>query len=251
VDPKQPFQVTCPVGGETYPSNDYGRFYRSGFKDRTGFDQPYADDGRGWVAPDGQRYWFVAHWHHWVWTQHPTSPHPNIMRGLAALGRAWLLTGDPRYAHKAAVLLHRTAEVYPNMDHESQSRYGELMAAKDGSRYSGKIINAIWETYFVAQLAETYDAIWETIDGDAALQAFTGKGGRAIRAFIEANVIEDGIDAIYERRARGNYGMHQRALLIAAIVRQHGDNPRYLGDLLDKPEGASYLGIRRAPETRR
>ncbi|MBK8858065.1 MAG: heparinase II/III family protein [Opitutaceae bacterium] len=246
VDPKKPFQVTCPVGGETYPGNDYGRFYRSGFKDRTGLDQPYADDGRGWVAPDGQRYWFVAHWHHWVWTQHPTSPHPNIMRGLAALGRAWLLTGDPRYAHKAAVLLHRTAEVYPNMDHESQSRYGELMAAKDGSRYSGKIINAIWETYFVAQLAETYDAIWETIDGDAALQAFTGKGGRDLRAFIEANVIEDGIDAIYERRARGNYGMHQRALLIAAIVRQHGDNARYLNDLLDKPEGASYLGIRRA-----
>lgn len=246
VDPKKPFQVTCPVGGETYPSNDYGRFYRSGFQDRTGLDQPYADDGRGWVGPDGQRYWFVAHWHHWVWTQHPTSPHPNIMRGLAALGRAYLLTGDPRYAHKAAVILHRAAEVYPNMDHESQSRYGQLMAAKDGSRYSGKIVNAIWETYFVAQFAETYDAIWETIDGDAALQAFTGRDGQAIRAFIEANLIEDGIDAIYERRARGNYGMHQRALLIAAIVRQHGDNARYRADLLDRPDGTIYLGLRRA-----
>jgi len=246
VDPKKPYQVTCPVGGETYPSNDYGRFYRSGFKDRTGLDQPYADDGRGWVAPDGQRYWFVAHWNHWVWTQHPSSPHPNIMGGLAALGRAWLLTGDARYAHKAAVLLHRTAEVYPNMDHESQSRYGQLMAESDGSRYSGKIINAIWETYFVAQFAETYDAIWETLDGDSVLQAAAGKSGRELRSFIEANVIEDGIDAIYEKRARGNYGMHQRALLVAAIVRQHGDNARYLADVLDRPEGSSYLGLRPA-----
>jgi hypothetical protein len=246
VDPKKPFQVTCPVGGETYPSNDYGRFYRSGFKDRGDFNGPYADDGRGWVAPNGQRYWFVAHWNHWIWTQHETSPHPNIMGGLAALGRAYLLTGEKRYAHKAAVILLRTAEVYPNMDHESQSRYGQLMAESAGSRYSGKIINAIWETYFVAQLAETYDAVWETLDGDAALLSAAGRTGAELRGFIEANVIEDGIDAIYERRARGNYGMHQRALLVAAIVRQHGDNARYLSDLLDRPEGSSYLGLRPA-----
>jgi hypothetical protein len=249
VDPKRPFQVTCPVGGETYPSNDYGKFYRSGFKDRSDFDGPYVDDGRGWVAPDGQRYWFVAHWNHWVWTQHESSPHLNIMGGLAALGRAYLLTGENRYAHKAAVLLHRTAEVYPNMDHESQSRYGQLMAGSDGSRYTGKIINAIWETFYVAQFAETYDAVWETFDGDTVLQAATGRSGEQLRGFIEANVIEDGIDAIYEKRARGNYGMHQRALLIAAIVRQHGETARYLADVLDRPEGSSYLGLRPALNT--
>lgn len=249
VDPKKPFQVTCPVGGESYPSNDYGKFYRSGFKDRTDFKGPYDDDGRGWVAPDGQRYWFVAHWNHWVWTQHESSPHSNIMGGLAALGRAYLLTGDKRYAHKAAVILHRTAEVYPNMDHESQSRYGQLMFENDGSRYTGKIINAIWETYYVAQLAETYDAVWEILDTDEALQSIAGKSGAQLRGFIEANVIEDGIDAVYEKRARGNYGMHQRALLIAAIVRQHADNARYLADVLDRPEGSSYLGLRPALST--
>lgn len=246
VDPKKPFQVQCPIGGEVYPSNDYGRFYRSGFKDRSDFTEPYVDDGRGWLAPDGQRYWFVAYAAHWVWTEHESSPHPNVRTGLAALGRAYLLTGDARYAHKAAVLLHRAAEVYPNMDYESQSRYGQLMAERDGSRYSGKALNAIWETYLGAQFAETYDAIWETIDGDAALQRFTGKEGRAIRAFIEANLLEDSIDAIYERRSRGNYGMHQRALLLLAIVRQHADTPRYLADLLDRPEGSSYLGLRPA-----
>jgi hypothetical protein len=246
VDPKKPFQVKCPTGGETYPSNDYGRFYRSGFQDRSDFNGPYVDDGRGWVGPNGARYWFVACWSHWLWMSHPSAVHSNLSSGLAALGRAHLLTGEPRYAHKAAVLLTRIAEVYPNMDHESQSRYGQLMRGKDGSRYTGKIVNAIWETYLVAQFAETYDAVWATIPGDTALQSLYGHTAAGLRASIEGNILEEGIDAVYSKRARGNYGMHQRALLVLAIVRQHADNARYLATVLDSPSGTSYLGLRTA-----
>ncbi len=246
VDPKKPFQVKCPIGGETYPSNDYGKFYRSGFKDRSDFNGPYVDDGRGWVGPNGQRYWFVAAQNHWLWVSHTTTANENLQGGLAALGRAYLLTGEARYAHKAAVLLTRIAEVYPNMDHESQSRYGQLMAEKDGSRYTGKIINAIWETYLVAQFAETYDAVWETIPGDTALQKLYGRTAAELRASIEGGILEEGIDAVYSKRARGNYGMHQRALLVLAIVRQHADNARYLASVLDQPTGSVYLGLRTA-----
>ena len=246
VDPKKPFQVKCPIGGETYPSNDYGKFYRSGFKDRSDFNGPYVDDGRGWVGPNGQRYWFVACWSHWLWVSHPTALHSNVQGGLAALGRAYLLTGKARYAHKAAVLLTRIAEVYPNMEHEAQSRYGQLMAEKDGTRYTGKIVNAIWETYLVAQFAETYDAIWETIAGDTALQKQYGESAAQIRALIDGNILEEGIDAVYGKRARGNYGMHQRALLVLAIVRQHADNACYLSTVLDQPSGTVYLGLRTA-----
>jgi len=246
IDPKKPFCVKCPIGGETYPSNDYGKFYRSGFKDRSDFNGPYVDDGRGWVGPNGQRYWFVACWNHWLWVMHQVAPHQNLQGGLAALGRAYLLTGETRYAHKAAVLLARIAEVYPNMEHESQSRYGQLMAEKDGTRYSGKVVNAIWETYLVAQFAETYDAIWETIGGDAALQKLYGQTAAQLCARIEGGILEEGIDAVYGKRARGNYGMHQRALLVLAIVRQHADNARYLATVLDQPGGTVYLGLRTA-----
>ena len=245
IDPKLPFKVKCPIGGETYPSNDYGHFYRSGFKDRSDFTGPYVDDGRGWVAPDGQRYWFVAHWNHWLWMMHGTAPHPNLSTGLGALGRAYLLTGDARYAHKAAVLLRRIAEVYPNMDHESQSRFGEILAAK-GERYTGKVVNAIWESYLIAQFAETYDAIWPSLNDDVALQKLYGEDGAKLRGFIEANLLEDGIDAFYEWKTRGNYGMHQRSLLVLAIVRQHGDNARYLSSIIDQPAGTMFLGLRYA-----
>ena len=50
VDPKHPFQVKCRIGGEVYPSNDYGAYYRSGFKDKASLTGPYVDDGWGWTA---------------------------------------------------------------------------------------------------------------------------------------------------------------------------------------------------------
>lgn len=244
IDPKLPFKVTCPIGGESYPSNDYGKFYRSGFKDRSDFDGPYVDDGRGWVSPSGERYWFVAHANHWTWYWHPQAAHHALIRAAESLGRTYLLTGEAVYAHKAAVLLARIAEVYPAMDYESQSRYGEILAAQHHERYVGKVVNAIWESYLVAQFAECYDAVWPTIDGDAALQKFYGKTGPQLRASIDANLLEEGIDAYYSKKIRGNYGMHQRSLLVLATVRQHGDNARYVSEVLDRPDGTMYLGLR-------
>lgn len=235
IDPKHPFKVTCPIGGESYPDNDYGAYYRSGFKDRSTFKGKYVDDGWGWVAPDGQRYWFAAHANLLLWRS--DAPNRAILPGLFALGHAYLLTGDARYAHKAAVLLRRIAEVYPNMDFERQSRFGQMMAA-EGTRYTGKILGAIWEADFsAAQLAETYDDIWPTLDGDTALQKLYGQTGEQLRAFIEANYLEDAIDAYFDDKIRGNYGTHQHALLVLAVVRQHGDNARYLNEVVHRADG--------------
>jgi hypothetical protein len=236
VDPKHPFQVKCPIGGETYPSNNYAAYYHSGFKDKSTLTGPYVDDGWGWTGPDGNKYWFVAHANHLVWQQ-PGPDSRCILNGVRSLSRAYILTGDRLYAHKAAVLLRRIAEVYPTMNHEQQSRFGELMAAQ-GTRYSGKIINLIWESYYVApSLAEAYDNVWETIDGDTALQKFYGQTGEQIRACIEANYFEEAIDAYFADLMRGNYGTHQRALLMLAVVRQHGDNARYVDEVLHRPTG--------------
>ncbi|MEO6873441.1 MAG: heparinase II/III family protein [Opitutaceae bacterium] len=236
VDPKHPFQVKCPIGGETYPSNDYAAFYHSGFKDKSSLTGKYVDDGWGWVAPDGKRYWFVAHANHLVW-QGPGLDSRCIINGIRSLGRAYLLTGDKLYAHKAAVLFRRVAEVYPSMNYEQQSRFGQLMA-ETGTRYTGKIVNLIWESYQIApSLSEAYDDIWETIDGDTALQKFYGQTGEQIRACIEANYFEEAIDGYFNNMMRGNYGTHQRALLMLALVRQHGDTARYVNEVLHRPDG--------------
>jgi len=228
-DLKKPFKVTCPVDGTVYPTNDYDAYYRSGFTEEKGWDTEFVDDGWGYADQSGEKSWFVAHWNHWLW-------HRNIAPGVTSLGLAFQFTGDKRYAHKAAVMLHRIAEVYPAMDHEPQSRYGTMMRAR-GLTYPGKVLNAIWETGLVKQITAGYDAVWETIDSDLELQAFTGKDGKAIRSFIEANFLEDALDAWDQRKVSGNFGMHQSALALLCLVRQYCDNDRRLDAMLGQPEG--------------
>jgi hypothetical protein len=221
IDPKQPFKVTCPVDGSTYPSNDYAAFYASGLEDRSLLTGDYADDGWGWVGPTGEKYWFVAYANHWTWENH-------IIPATLYLAQAYLLTGDAAYAHKSAVLLDRIAEVYPNMDHHSQSRYGQLQAA-NGARYEGKIVNHIWETGVLTTLSESYDYVWETIDDETV----PGKTGEQMRANIEANLLEEGIDSYFSGKIRGNFGMHQKALVYAAIARQYGKQDEWLDGILN------------------
>lgn len=239
VDPDHPLQVKSPIDGQIFPSNDYLAYYKSGFKDRTGLARTYSDDGWGWIAPDGERYWFVAYANQWMWKGH-------IEPAFADLAHAYLLTGDKRYAHKAAVMLYRLGEVYPSMDHANQSRYG-LMEKMKGHTYNGKILNLIWETSLIQNAAEAYDAVWDNIDNDADLQKATGKTGAQIRAFIEANVLEDAVDAYMQRKIQGNYGMHQIALLYILLARQHMDTGKYLRMLVEEPgESRVQSGLRYA-----
>ncbi|MEC3878311.1 heparinase II/III domain-containing protein [Parapedobacter sp. 10938] len=236
VDPKHPFQVKSPIDGRMFPSNDFAAYYKSGFQQKAGWDTEYVDDGWGWVAPDGERYWFVAYANHWVW-------HRHVIPGIQKLARAYQLTGDQRYADKAVLMLHRLAEVYPSMNYEEQSRYGQMMKARN-SVYRGKVVNAIWETGTVLRSAEAYDAVWESIDGNEALQQYLGKTGPEIREYIEANFLEEALRAFEENKVLGNFGMHQGAVLAVGLARQYADPEKYIRMILDEPgENRSKMGI--------
>jgi hypothetical protein len=219
IDPKVPMVVKCPVDGTTYPN------------------EQMPDDGWGWKNPkDGEKYWFVAYWNHWMW-------HKHLALGVRSLGRAYLLTGDQKYAHKAVVILHRIAEVYPGMDHAKQSRYGQMMAER-GIDYPGKVVNAIWECGLAENVTEAYDDVWETIDSDVSAQKLFGKSGEGIRKFIEANFLEDAIDAVFSAKIRGNFGMHQNTLVYLGIVRQFGETDKWFDELLNRNSSSpAVLGL--------
>ena len=236
-DPKKLFHLKCPSCGTEFPSNDYAAYYRSGFKTKDDGDGKYVDNGRGWVDPKtGEKFWFVAYYNHWLW-------HKYLVPGLHDLAEAYLLTGDKKYAHKAAVMLHRIAAVYPAMDHTKQSRFGEMQAAR-GLEYPGKVVNAIWETSLAQSVCDSYDAVFDTIDSDTELLKETNKTGPQIRSFIDANFLEDAIDAYFQKKIRGNFGMHQSCLTHLAIVRQTGDNAKWLDGLMNNTDGAnSMLGL--------
>src|SRR2546430_11062306 len=169
--------------------------------------------------------------------------HKHLVLGLENLGDAYLLPGVKKYAHKAAVMLHRIAEGYPGMDHAKQSRYGTMMAAR-GINYPGKVVNNIWECGLAQSVCDAYDAVWETIDSDAELQGETHKTGEQIRSFIEANFLEDAIDAYFQNKIRGNFGMHQACLVHLALVRQTGESDKWFDQIMNA-SSSSYqmLGL--------
>lgn len=226
LDRTRPFEVTCPVGGETYPSNDFGAYYADGMQNGSLLTGNYADDGRGWVAPDGDSYWFVGYACHWHWRG-------TWLPAVTTLSRAYAMTGDPVYAQKAIVMLDRIAEFYPAMSYKQQSRMGGLVR----SGFEGKVLNSIWETWTLRDLAIAYDLVFDVLIGTAPWSP-SWRAPNEIRAHIEANLLEEGIAAVADKRILGNYGMHQSALAHAVSVRQHGPTQQLLGGIFNATGGA-------------
>lgn len=226
LDRARPFTIICPIGGETYPSNDFEAYYRSDFTDASLLTGDHADPGRGWVAPSGEKYWLVGYACHWNWQN-------TWLPALTDLAQAYVLTGDRIYARKAIVMLDRIAEIYPGMDYSRQSRYAELT----GGHYHGKILNSIWETRVLSRLATAYDYVYDALVGEEAV-ALDWRSSEEIRVNIEANLLEEGIDAVARHRIRGNFGMHQNALARAVAVRQHGPTGQLLDSIMNHTGGS-------------
>jgi hypothetical protein len=182
----RPFKIVCPVGGEEYPSNDFAAYLATGMTDCSLLTGEYADDGWGWRRPgDEKKWWFVAYYNHWAWMS-------KIIPGILALSRAYLLTGRTEYAHKTALLLHRVADVYPTMDHNTQSRY----ATEFVPTYQGRIVNCIWECGVGTNFAEAYDNIKDAWHALSELEGYLGKSGGEIREHIECNLLDEVIDGV-------------------------------------------------------
>lgn len=226
LDPGDPFKLICPVGGERYPSNDFGKFYRDGMKDRSLLTGLYADDGRGWQAPDGEKYCFVSYACHWNW-QHRWIP------AVTKLAHAYVLTGNRLYAEKTIAMLDRIAEVYPGMDYSRQSHFADVV----GSRYKGKICNHSWETDVLRELSVAYDLVFDCLTGSNAV-ALPWRSAEQIRANIEVNYLEEGIAAVERQQVYGNFGKHQSALAYAVVVRQNGPTKALLEGVFTQTGGS-------------
>lgn len=219
IDPDRPYKVISPVDGSVFPTNDFDPKNPGSPADVS--SEPYVDNGWGWKDPNHpQKYWFVAYYAHWIYYGH-------LIPGAENLARAYVITGDQRYARQAAALIDQIAEYYPRMDYETQSRYGTEIQP---GNYKGRIVNHIWETSVVKMLARAYDYIYEGMEGDAELEAVTGKTIDEIRRNIEQNLLEEAARSIYTMDGRivGNFGMHQSALATIAIVLDNENTDRYL-----------------------
>jgi len=197
------WHITCAVGGEIYPSNDFEAFYQTGMQDRSLLTGPYADDGWGWQASGSpHRHWFVGSCCQRLWQ--------TILSGVTTLAQAYLVGGESAYAHKTLVLLDRIAELYPDMDYGTQAMYGREFSPG----YTGKILDQISETVTARNLCFALDAVRDALPADPTF----GPSAEATRAKLEKGIIGASLDGVYGGLIRGNYGGHQETLLIAALV---------------------------------
>lgn len=198
----KPFKIQCPVGGEWYPSNDFAN------GDLTSGDFP--DDGTGFKK-DGDTYYFIGEYIHAIYLG-------AVRPALDRLSQLYLLTGDKRYAHKAAVILMRIAEQFPNSSDKADRCYGGSWAFR-----KGLITDCIWSCGDVAGIAAAYDLIWDSLDEPETV-AFVSKKmpeiktGDDMRFYVEENIIRVGAKALFEKVVLGNFGMHQNTAATFALV---------------------------------
>lgn len=238
---KKPWKLTCPSCGSVFPTNDFGKYYQSALDEHGLFDPARGDtsllfntehpdpkdplhkfgvdNGFGYVH-NGRAYKYIGYytWKYWRY----------IHEGLTALADAFLYTGDQRYAHKAAILLDRIADVYPSMDWNPYAKRGWYHS--DGSTGRGKIEGSIWETGIVQGIADAYDKILSGTQNDPALYAFLKQQGAQYRLpnpkgtrdqfvhNVDEGILKTTFQAVLDQRIRGNQGMYQHTVALCALA---------------------------------
>ncbi len=219
-----PWKTQCPQCKEFFPKNDFKAFYDSGLDEHGVFDPKLAnrtllyntehpdpkdplhrfgvDDGTGYVE-GGNKWRFIgAYLIYGQWKQ-------AIVNGIGALGNAYSVTGDAKYAHKAAVLLDRVADLYPAFDFAKQAEVYEVPGA---AGYVSTWHDACGET---RTMGMAYDQIFDAIKGDKELVRFLAvkakryKLGNPKAAFadvqrnIESGILRDSL--INRKKVESNY----------------------------------------------
>lgn len=228
--------------GEEYrlPTNDFAAYRESGRDDSGYFDPDLADDqylvneeypdlpddwgvddssgfvdDEGILGSEGASYIPVSQYNYWRAIY-------GVRQMLMELGHAYMFTKERRYARAGAVMLDRIADVYPE---------GTLTW------------NRIFEASSIRAILRSYDAIFPGMDGDDTLVTFLdGKteeypalGSKdsigQIRRNIEEGLIHQILPYVQDYQIRGNFGMHQAALAVSAVVADDPDG--YTAETID------------------
>jgi hypothetical protein len=210
---EKPFKLECPVCHNVFPSNDFQPWNTAG-KDAPADDTPgYVDKGVGWSdKQDGRRYYFVPYYIFWQrWSK-------DVLGGIRDLARAYLLTDDPAYAHKCALMLCKIASEYARFDYATQCYHEGVYGI------GGRISDYIWTTGNDYNLGTALDAIWPALGRDAELRSFlAGKGVGDPEQICYQSLLMVMTNDIMTGKAAGNMGMHQSTLCALAIVADNHD----------------------------
>ena len=214
------WRIRCPVGGETYPSNDFAR------GDFTSGEFP--DDGLGGgCVREGVHYGFIA--------ETCQRYCHEMLRVAPDCAQGYIATGDLRYVHKALVALSRLAVEYAYLATMTQHRHRNSVSQVERlgqGRFdegpclasSGFTVYCIDQPGYQWRHAEAYDRIFPAIDQDPDIIPFLQAKGSDVKAhedvrrFIEENLFAVWMQGSMDNACHSNEPFQQRGLARMAEV---------------------------------
>lgn len=249
-----PWKMTCPHCTERFPKNDFAAFHRSGLDVHGVFDPALADrtllfnaehpaaddplrdfgvdDGTGYFDGTNRWYFIGAFLVKSQWKQY-------ILAGIRTLALAYALSGDRLYAHKAAVMLDRVADLYPTFDYLKQG-----LTYEQSNPIAGMGLVSVWHDACreTRDLALAFDLIAPALADDAELVAFLASqaarhqltnpkdSAERIRENIEAGILRHVLEQPH--KILSNFPNTEVTQLVAqAILGWPENRPQLLADL--------------------
>ena len=190
------------------------------------------DDGFGWSIDDKTcgtkslpKYAPLAYYMHQMWGVNGTA-RSTYSLAISELTKAYLYTGDKKYGIAGLILLDRVADLYPGYD---ITKVSLNYANSHGGGYSGKTVGSIWEPGVANVLIYAYDA-FKPLLGEAEVIEYLSKKAELyglentktskelIRKNIEDNILRETFEGAKSSDLRGNFGMHQLSVALAAAA---------------------------------
>ncbi|MBE6551030.1 MAG: hypothetical protein E7665_02720 [Ruminococcaceae bacterium] len=254
------WKCVCPNCNAVFPTNDFASYYKSSLDENGSFvigkgDKRYlkniicpekgeswgVDDGYGFTTDEGNIYSHVAYINCTRWATYI----PREL--LTPLCKAYLYTGEQKYADAAIILLDRASDIYPTLDiREYTPARGFYL--QHGGEGQGKLAGRIEECIYLVPYITAYDLIFPAF-GTMSEEArkfifFRSKGEKNsytdIMCNIEQGLILQILPAVKHAQMLGNNGLHQRTLGLAAVVLDHAEHTKEMLDFVFKTGEIKY-----------
>ncbi|MEO6436796.1 MAG: heparinase II/III family protein [Tepidisphaeraceae bacterium] len=183
-------------------------------------DDAHPDSGEGWVDKDGKKFYFVGTYYSFVID--------TLTTATTRLCYAYALTGEEKYAQKAALMLDHLARIYPT----SETGSWDYPSDPPSGRF-----NRPW--YQVARTLVLYVNQYDILCMSDALKQPSSSPGLTRRENIEKNLMHNGARYCYEQSVlhpalhNGQADYLRGAMAVGAAM----GIPRYISWGIDGPYG--------------
>ena len=235
---KQPYisrERAAEIAGEGGDINSVPGYDTRYYKGADGY--AYYKDG---ATTGPVQHTYIAYYvHESIW--YGAGGHANgyvLKRALTAFKEAFVYTGEAKYGRAGAILLDKIADVYPDFEWYQ-------WASWRGDSYRGKEVDPVWSTGQASIYAEAFDAFLPIYNDPYVVNYLSKKSPRyevaedgnwkrdkngelipvnlkdspgALRKHVEDNILLEIFDATRKGKIWGNFGMHQKSVVSAALA---------------------------------